>query len=138
MNAKGIYFRRSTAPQRKLLFETWEATGSIGLACEQAHLSRVTFYHWKPRFEAQGYAGLEQPQSHRPKHLARKKSSAIETEVLAMRRKHAEWGKKRIAQEIAKAHNWVPVVSTSTVQRILRAAGLWGTARAQKKTNVSR
>ena len=83
-------------PQRKLLFETWEASGSVGQACERAHLSQVTFYHWKPRFAASGYAGLEQPLSHRPKHLARKKSPAIETEVIGLRRAHADWGKQRL------------------------------------------
>jgi transposase len=133
MSARYTYFPRSTAQQRKLLFETWEATGSVQQACETAHLSRVTFYHWKPRFEAEGYAGLEQPHSHRPKHLVRKKSTEIESEVIAMRRAHEEWGKKRIEQEIAKAHHWVPVVTHNTVKRILSEAGLWETPPMEKK-----
>jgi transposase len=134
MGTNHTFFPRSTAAQRKLLFETWQASGSVDQACERAHLSRVTFYHWKPRFEEHGYAGLEQPQSHRPKILARKKSAAIEAEVIAMRKAHPDWGKKRIADEIAKAHNWVRLVSLNTVRRILRDEGLWIEPEGQKKT----
>jgi len=133
MRKNGTYFPRSTAQQRKLLFETWETTGSITQACERAHLSRVTFHLWKPRFEEQGYAGLEQTHSHRPKLLARKKPQSIGDEVIAMRRAHADWGKKRIEQEMAKGHNWVKVVSSNTVRRILRDAGLWPEPVAGKK-----
>ncbi len=138
MKAKGIYFPRSSAPQRKLLFAIWEATGDVQQACEQAHLSRVTFYRWKPRFAAEGYAGLEQPQSCRPKHLARQKAPVIEREVIDLRWAHPAWGKQRIAQEIAKAHHWVPVVSANTVRRILRETGLWQPGPAEKKTIVRR
>jgi transposase len=137
MSKNGTYFPRSTAQQRKLLFETWEATGSIAEACARAHLSRVTFHFWKPRFEEQGYAGLEQTHSCRPKHLARKKSQAIEDEVIAMRRAHTDWGKKRIEQEIAKGHNWMKVVSYNAVRRILRDAGLWSEPVAGKKKKLA-
>jgi transposase len=134
MSANHTFFPRSTAGQRKLLFESWEASGSINQACERAHLSRVTFYHWKPRFDRGGYAGLEQSLSQRPKHLANQKSAEVEAEVIAMRKAHADWGKQRIAHEIAKAHNWVPLVSLNTVRRILRDAGLWSEPEGQKKT----
>jgi transposase len=133
MRTKHTYFPRSTAGQRKLLFETWEATGSVSQACERAHLSRVTFYHWKSRFDQDGYAGLEQPRSHRPKTLAHKKSAEIEAAVISMRKAHPDWGKQRIAHEMAKRHNWVPLVSLNTVRRILRDAGLWREPDGQKK-----
>jgi transposase len=138
MNATHTYFPRSTAQQRKLLFETWQTTGSIAQACEMAHLSRVTFHHWKPRFDAHGYAGLEHPLSHRPNHLARKTSAAIESEVLTLTRAHPEWGKQRLAHEVAKAHGWVAVVSANTVRRILAEAGLWQKPAPQKKTTAPR
>jgi transposase len=98
----------------------------------------MTFYHWKERFEQQGYAGLEQPHSHRPKKFARQKPQAIVDEVIAMRKDHPDWGKQRIAHEIAKAHNWVPVVSHNTVKRILSAAELWNTPSEGKKTKARR
>jgi transposase len=138
MSTNHTFFPRSTAQQRQLLFEIWEATGSVRQACERAHLSQVTFYHWKPRFEEQGYAGLEQPHSCRPKTWARQKSPAIAAEVIRLHQAHADWGKTRLAHEIAKAHNWVALVSPNTVRRILRDAGLWHEPRAGKKTHPPR
>ncbi len=133
MSRHHTYFPRSTAQQRKLLFETWEATESVDEACATAHLSRVTFYKWKPRFEEQGYAGLEQPRSTARKHQNRI-AQPIAAEVIRMRTDHPDWGKTRISQEVGKAHNWVPVVSPNAVRRILQAAKLWPEAEGQKKT----
>src|SRR2546425_3976825 len=62
-----IHFPLTTAPQRRLLFETWEATGDVALACRTAHVGRRTFYAWKPRFLAGGYAALEHFASRAPK-----------------------------------------------------------------------
>jgi transposase InsO family protein len=44
--------------------------------------------------------------------------------VIAMKRTHQDWGKQRIADELQKANRWVPLVSASTVGRILRQHGL--------------
>jgi hypothetical protein len=49
----------------------------------------------------------------------------IEQKVITARREHPQWGKRRIADELAKANNWVPVVSPNTVRRILKDADLW-------------
>lgn len=124
MSAKRIYFGFSTPQQRKLLFETWEATGSIAQACQTARLGRRTFYYWKLRFDEFGYAGLEEFASRVAHHL-NYKSAEIAQRVTDMRRENPDWGKARIAQEMAKANNWVPLVSPNTVKRILRDAELW-------------
>ncbi len=137
MKYNHTYFPRSTAQQRKLLFERWEATGSVTQASQEAHLSRTTFYLWYPRFVEQGYAGLLVPHPTVRKHQ-QTIAPAIAEQVLQMRREHADWGKKRIADELTKRHNWVPVVSPNTVQRVLRAAGLWAAEEAQKKTKATR
>jgi len=50
-----------------------------------------------------------------------------------MRRQHTDWGKKRIADELAKGNNWVPLVSPNTVKRILKDAGLWPEPEATAK-----
>ena len=44
--------------------------------------------------------------------------------MIALRREHAEWGKGRIADELAKDNNWEPRISPNKVKRILRDAGL--------------
>ena len=134
MNSKRIHYRCTTAQQRKLLFETWEATGSVAEACRKAHVGRGTFYYWKPRFDEQGYVGLEAFERRGPKE-PRGTSAEVEQKVIALRRKHLDWGKKRIADELAKANSWVPLVSPNTVKRILKEANLWQTegSGAEKK-----
>jgi transposase len=126
MNSKRIHFRYTTAQQRRFLFETWEATGSVAEACRKAHVGRGTFYYWKARFEEQGYAGLEAFERRGPKEPHRT-SPDVEQKVIGLRREHPDWGKKRIADELAKVNNWVPLVSPNTVKRILKDAGLWQT-----------
>jgi transposase len=136
MTTKRIHFRGTTPAQRKLLFETWEATGSVIEACRKAHVGRRTFYYWKPRFEEKGYAGLEAYASRAPKNPAHTAPS-IEQKVTELRRMHPDWGKKHIADELAKANNWVSVIQPNTVRRILQDAGLWEAveSEADKKTN---
>lgn len=124
MNKKSAYFRPTTAQQRRLLFETWKSTGSVKEACAKAHVCERTFYHWKPRFETEGHAGLESTQSHAPKNPSRTPVD-VERRVIEMRRQNPTWGKRRIADELAKENNWVPLVSLNTVKRILQDAELW-------------
>jgi len=118
------YFPLTTPSQRRLLFETWEATGDVGAACRVAHVGRRTFYYWKPRFLAAGYAGLERFESRAP-HQPQRTAPAVEGRVITLRREQPGWGRRRLADELAKANGWVPLVSPGTVRRILREAGLW-------------
>ena len=124
MAATRTYFRPTTAAPRRLLFTVYQQTGDVALACQKAHVCERTFYNWKPRFDADGFAGLDHLGSHAPHHPARI-APAIEAAVLALRQAHPDWGKVRLAQEVAKAHDWQPVVAPNTVKRILHDAGLW-------------
>jgi transposase len=137
MAQQHIHFPMTTAQQRRLLFTTWEATGDVALACRTAHMGRATFYYWKPRFTAGGYAALEAFASRVPQHT-RRLDATIEQAVIALRQRHPTWGKQRIADELAKAHDWVPIVSPNTVRRILRDAGLWDDPTAAAKKGALR
>ncbi len=132
MRITRTHFRSTTPQQRRLLFETWQATGNVTLACRTAHVGRRTFYYWKPRFDAAGYAGLDQVASSAPKQPARI-DPAIAQQVIALRQANPTWGKQRIAHELAKAHAWHAVVSANSVKRILRDAGLWTALPTAKK-----
>ncbi len=132
MTTTRTYFRPTTTAQRRLLFETWQATGNVTLACRTAHVGRRTFYYWKPRFDAAGYAGLDQVVSSAPKQPARI-APAIAEQVIALRQTNPTWGKQRIAHELAKVHAWHAVVSANTVKRILHDAHLWPDALPAKK-----
>ena len=134
MSKNVTYFPRTTAQQRSLLFATWEATGSVKKACHKARVSKKVFYLWKLRFETGGYPALDKPQSHAPKH-PRKIASEVSTQVIALKRAHPTWGKRRIADELAKGQSWVRTVSPNTVKRILKDANLWPEpARPEKKS----
>jgi len=136
MDKERIYFRPTTAQQRRLLFERWAETGNVTKACQEARVSRRTFYRWKSRFDQAGYAGLETAASHTPKE-PHKTLSRIEQQVIEMRRQQPDWGKQRIADELSKANNWVPVVSPNTVRRILQEAGLWSVPETTAKKGAS-
>ncbi len=116
---KKVYFGETTKQQRILLFETYEFTGNVTESCKKARVSRTVFYHWFPRFESEGYAGLEKPLSRAP-HNPDKTPEAIEENVQSMKSAHPNWGKLRIAQELTKENNWEPVISPNTVQRIVK------------------
>ncbi len=124
MSTKGTHFPRTTPSQRRLLFETWQATGNISQACRVAHVGRQTFYDWRPRFATAGFAGLLNFASPAPKQPHRI-DPAIEQRVIALRQQNPSWGKRRIADELTKANQWLPLVAPNTVRRILQTAGQW-------------
>src|SRR5229473_1992949 len=132
MQHRRVHFPLTTAPQRRLLFETWEATGDVAVACATAHVGRGTFYYWKKRFTEGGYAALAQFASCVPRHT-RRTAAEVEAQVITLRQQQPAWGKQRVADELAKGHGWVPLVCPTTVKRILRDAGLWDTATAPAK-----
>jgi transposase len=123
--SKRPYFRPTTAQQRRLLFETYEATGSVRQACTTAHVGRGTFYYWWPRFKSGGYPALEQEQSRAP-HKTRipRLSEAIVQEVIASKKASPEAGYRTVANRVRQAHDWQPVVGPTKVRKILIEAGL--------------
>ena len=129
---KRIHFPLTTAQQRRLLFETWQATGDVEAACRTAHVGRRTFYTWKPRFLAGGFAALDHFPSRAPKHT-RRTPEPVAAQVIALRQLHPDWGKQRLADELAKTNGWAPLVSPNTIKRILRDASLWDRSGATAK-----
>lgn len=122
---KRPYFRPTTAAQRRLLFETYQATGDVAEACAKAHVGRGTFYYWRTRFEAGGYEALEQERSRAP-HRTRIPPIAPEIvqEVVTYKQANPEVGYRPIAHRLRQAHNGQPVIGPSKVRLILLEAGL--------------
>ena len=118
--------------QRKKLFEEWEENQDVGAACRKARVSERTFYNWKPRFEEGGYEALEKFEAAGPKTGSRVPKD-IQQKVIDLKEAHPKWGRRRIADEIAKKNNWVPLVSASSVERILEKAGLLPVSEEGKK-----
>jgi transposase len=124
-NSKRPYFRPTTAQQRRLLFESYEETGSVPQACATAHVGRGTFYYWWPRFKSGGYPALEQEQSRAP-HKTRipPLAEVIVQEVIAYKKAHPEAGYRTVTNGVRQAHDWQPVVGATKVRKILIEAGL--------------
>jgi hypothetical protein len=95
-------------------------------------VTRRTFYYWQPHFETGDYAALEHCQSHAAKEPART-APDIGQRVIDLRRQNSKWGKRRIADEIAKANRWELRISPNTVKRILMDAELWTPLQATAK-----
>jgi len=132
MMKKRLSYPRTTVSQRIHLFQVWQETGDLQRALSESRVSERTFYYWKPRFEQGGYEALESFASHAPKHPNRIDED-IEGRVINLRQQHPNWGKRRIADEIAKENNWTALVSPNTVRRILVDAGLWTVTKTPAK-----
>jgi transposase len=125
MTTKRIHFPSTTFQQRRLLFETWEQTKNVEEACQKAHVGKSTFYNWKPRFDQDGYAGLKDEKKRGRPIGSGRTALEIRSQVIELHKAHKDWGKRRLSDEMAKANNWVPLVSPNSVRRILREAGYW-------------
>lgn len=119
-----IYYPRTTYSQRKLLFEVWEKTKDVAEACQQAHVSQGTYYYWRGRFEESGYEGIKKVKKTGPKKEMWTEEE-IKGKVVRLKQENQEWGKKRIADELAKKNSWVSVISPNTVREILKEKGMW-------------
>lgn len=127
-----VYYGETTFQQRRYLFELVEETHNIAKACRDAKVSRSTYYLWEPRYEKEGIEGLREPKS-RAVHNPRTIDPEIERRIVGLRRKHPDWGKKRIAQQIWKEHDWERVVAITTVRNVLERHGMWNVEKRKKK-----
>ena len=117
------YFRSTTPQQRRYLFEIWEETNNVSQACQRARVSRGTFYHWKERFDTEGYDGLlevERTGPRQPKRVA----AEIEEVVIRLKQENPHWGKQQISRQVPE-HLPGQSINPNTVRRILVDAGLW-------------
>ena len=138
MTIKQKQRQETTAEQRKLLFESWEKSKNVSASCVIANVGRTTFYKWKPRFIEKGYAGLENCEQSGVAKGTGRVTADIENKVVELHRANASWGKRRLADEMTKANNWVPLVSLNCVRRILMEAGMWKPDEKRVKKGSSR
>ena len=101
---------------------------SIEATAERFQVDAKTVRKWRDRFLAEGDAGL-QDRSSRPHRSPNRTPWSCRRRVLQLRRKH-RWGADHIAHETGLA--------ASTVQAILRDAGLARLDRGDRATNTER
>ena len=126
-----VNFSVTTYEQRVRLFTIWTVTGNTVTACRQTGISRGTFYYWKERFLAEGYAGLQNKtprpprRCHTPVNL-QENPPAVHAEIIAVKKQFPQWNNARIAvavQEVFPAHD---EINPSLVRNVLLQAGFWG------------
>ena len=124
MSKQHILYPKTTYSQRKLLFEIWEETGDVADACRRAHVSQGTYYYWRERFKENGHEGLQKTKKTGPEKGVLIEEG-IKADVVRLKKENEGWGKRRIADELAKNNGWVSVISPNTVREILREKGMW-------------
>ena len=95
---------------------------SVTLACQEAGISRTLFYRWRNRFEQYGPDGLHPRRQHAQRGRPRQITRHTERLVLGVALAWPTWGCGRMAAHLAR--EGALRVAPSTVQRILRRAGL--------------
>jgi len=99
---------------------------SIAALCRRYAISRKTGYKWLKRYQRDGLEGLAD-RSRRPHHSPLKTPSALEAQVLAVRREEPVWGGRTIRRIlINQGHPEVP--SASTITAILHRHGCLASA----------
>jgi len=95
-----------------------EAAGAYGVSRQHVH-------RWLARYRDHGFDGLE-PRSRRPNSNPQRTASAVVERIVALRHELAGQGLDHGPQTIGwhLEHEQLPVPSTSTIRRILLAAGL--------------
>ncbi|HEX9371069.1 MAG TPA: hypothetical protein VF897_08685 [Roseiflexaceae bacterium] len=126
------HFPLTTAHQRRLVFQTWAATGAGDRACRTAHVGRRTCAAGPPRGRAGSAAAWAHVARRAPK-TTRRTSAAGAPQGSTLRRPQPAGGHQRRADERANANTWVLLLRPATRNR-RRAAALWPTpATAAKK-----
>jgi transposase InsO family protein len=94
-------------------------------------VSRQTMHIWLARYERDGLEGLANG-SHRPAHCPHQMSTAVEVQLLEMRRAKPYWGARRLALELAR-RGVLPAPSKSAVYRSLVRAGVIDPLQRQRR-----
>lgn len=92
-------------------------------ACRYFGISRKTGYKWWERFEREGLAGLEE-RSRRPRRSPNAISNWWFQRILFLKKERVHWGPKKIRGRLLTTTVERPVPASSTIGRILAAAGL--------------
>jgi hypothetical protein len=112
-----------TQQQKQTLISVYQQTGNMTQAMRASGIaSPRTAYLWWHRFCEAGEEAL-QPRSHARKTQNRLPEALVE-EICQMRSQQPDWGRRRIAEELARRHG-EQVVSPASVESILRRANLW-------------
>jgi putative transposase len=89
----------------------------------QYGVSRKTGYKWVAGYEARGLAGL-QDRSRRPHYSPQATEAAVVDVILAIRRRHPQWGPKKLLAIAQRRHPGLGWPARSTIAALLKQRGL--------------
>lgn len=109
--------------------------GEIGMAelCRSAGISRKTGYKWLERYAAEGEAGLLD-RSRAPHVQARQVEEAVVRQVLALKRRHPDYGPKKLRALLERERPEVDWPAVSTLGNVLAAHGLVRRRKPRRRT----
>jgi transposase InsO family protein len=96
---------------------------TVSFLAERHGVSRKTLYKWIERFGVEGVAGL-QDQPRRACCHPNQTSEEVEAAITAFRRKHPDWGPKKIVHVLSTRDEETSWPARSTVAAILKRHGL--------------
>ena len=99
-----------------------QVLGNVSAVCRELGISRTLFYRWRKRFERYGVDGVHPRRQGARRGRPVQVPAEIERLVLSVAISTATWGCGRIAAYLTRT--WRLRVAPSTVQRVLRRAGL--------------
>lgn len=117
---------KETSPlDQKRLFikDHWRGTFSMTVLCQRYGVSRKTGYKWIDRFQDEGRPGLED-RSRRPHSTPTATREDIVDAILELRRRHPDWGAKKLLTILGKRHPKISWPARSTVCDILKRNGM--------------
>lgn len=107
---------------RLRLMQRAQALGNVSAVCRELGISRTLFYRGRKRFDRYGVAGVHPRRQRAGRGRPVQVPAEVERVVLSVAISTGTWGCGRIAAYLMRA--WRRRVAPSTVQRVLRRAGL--------------
>jgi len=109
--------------KKKFVLESLEGNVNFTKLCAKYCISTKTGYKWKHRFLERGFKGLEDL-SKRPKTNPNRLTEDIILEIINIKIKKKYWGSRKIRDIYAANHPGETIPARSTVDRLLKKAGL--------------
>jgi len=110
--------------ERKEFVKLWESGVYVFTSlCEVFGISRQSGYNLINRYKKEGELAFI-PQSKSPKRIPNKTSKAVENKIVALRKKHEDWGARKLRKLLETKFKESEIPSVTTVNTILKRNNL--------------
>jgi putative transposase len=96
---------------------------TVAELCRRYGVSRKTGHKWIGRFEAEGWAGLED-RSRRPLSCSHAVPEPVAEALIRTRKRHPTWGARKLLKVVRRRHPDWHLPSASTAHEVIKRAGL--------------